>query len=309
MNPVPGKASAPLVVAALRHASLRVDVDPLTAEVVRDPHGVGLSPSDAAALEHALRIGEAWQARVLAVVAGPADADSTLREAAAVGAEVLRVAWPPPGVERRGAAADMADDGRALAAALAAAVRTVAEPALVLCGDRSADRGTGTVPAFLAAALDSAQALGLVSLKPDAGSAGLLAERRLDRGRRERLRVPLPAVCSVEAAGVRLRRAGMQDTLAAAEPAVPVHVPALAATAGPPLLVGPPARPRPRTRVVAAPAGEQARERLLALTGALVARTPPTLLGPMAAAEAADALLDYLVRHEYLAARENGAMH
>ncbi len=65
--------------------------------------------------------------------------------------------------------------------------------------------GTGALPAFLAHELAAAQALGLVTLTTDGHR--LAAERRLDGGWRERLTVPCPAVCSVEAAGVRLRRA------------------------------------------------------------------------------------------------------
>ena len=39
----------------------------------------------------------------------------------------------------------------------------------VVCGDVSADRGSGSVPAFLAAELDAAQALGLVAVGLGAG--------------------------------------------------------------------------------------------------------------------------------------------
>ena len=51
------------------------------------------------------------------------------------------------------------------------------------------------------------------------------AERRLDGGWRERLRVPLPAVCSVEGAGIRLRRASLDGALSAAAAPVPVEPP------------------------------------------------------------------------------------
>jgi electron transfer flavoprotein beta subunit len=46
--------------------------------------------------------------------------------------------------------------------------------------------------------------------------------------------------------------------------------------------------------------------RLLELTGALTERTPPTVLGPLSPAQAADELLGYLSRHGYLAAGEPG---
>ncbi len=50
--------------------------------------------------------------------------------------------------------------------AVAAAIAGIAAGAQwVVCGDVSADRGSGAVPAFLAAELDAAQALGLVGVE------------------------------------------------------------------------------------------------------------------------------------------------
>ena len=63
--------------------------------------------------------------------------------------------------------------------------------------------------------------------------------------------------------------------------------------------VGAPRPYRPRTKVVAPPEGST-RERLLALTGALVAHDPPRLVGPVDADGAVDELLDFLGRHGYL---------
>ncbi len=202
----------------------------------------------------------------------------------------------------QGYAEGLGSDERAEAIAIAAALRPYGGPALVLCGDRSADRGTGALPAFLAHELGAAQALGLVALAPSDQPLTLVADRRLDGGWRERLRVACPAVCSVEGAGIRLRRASLTATLAAQ----PTAIPAIRPSPGP---VGPgpgqpaegPVRPfRPRTRVVPPPEGDDPRLRLLALTGALVAHDPPTVIGPVDASRAADALFDFLNRHGYL---------
>ena len=214
------------------------------------------------------------------------------REARARGAEVRRVAHAGAYLD------DLVRDEQALARVLVAAIGE--RPDLVLCGDRSADRGTGALPAFVAHELGVVQAPGLVSLALEDGA--LLGERRLDQGRRERIRIPLPAVCSVEAAGVHLRRASLPASLAAAEE--PVQV----VEAAPPaprvrVVQARPARPRPRQ--VAAPTGS-ARERLLALTGALLSHEPPTVVGPVDAPEAVDALLDFLVRHGYLSEARTG---
>jgi electron transfer flavoprotein beta subunit len=139
-----------------------------------------------------------------------------------------------------------------------------------------------------------------VSLKVE--GEDLIAERRLDYGRRERMRVPLPAVCSVEGAGVRLRRASLPASLAAAGATIPLaEVPVAASRVR--VVRARPARPRPRH--LPSPTGSP-RERLLALTGALLSHEPPVVVGPVGAAEAADELLDFLVRHGYLSEARTG---
>ena len=199
--------------------------------------------------------------------------------------------------------AELVGGGQNRPAALAAAVRErYGVPDLVLCGDRSADRGTGSFPAFLAAALNAAQALGVVRLEPE-GDGELRVHRRLDGGRREVLRVRRPAVVSVEAAGVRLRRAGLPETLASRRAVIPViDAPAVAGHRVP-VLGAQPYRPRPRELPV--PSGT-ALHRTLQLTGALAEHTPPTVLGPLSPEQAADELLGYLRRRGYLAAGDPG---
>jgi electron transfer flavoprotein beta subunit len=56
---------------------------------------------------------------------------------------------------------------------------------------------------------------------------------------------------------------------------------------------------RPRTKV-APPGGEASHNRLVALTGVLVGHAPPTVVGPIDAAGAADALFEFLARYGYL---------
>jgi electron transfer flavoprotein beta subunit len=310
-------STGPLVVACLRHSDPRPEVDPLTGAVRRSGHGAGPAPAELAALELALRLAGTWHGQALAIVAGPPAADETLRDALAAGAAALRVDWPEPEY-----LAGLAADERALAAALATAIRTssatptdltdtdphLTEPSsplppagtpqlgrlgLVLCGDRSADRGTGALPAFLAHELGVPQALGLVELDLET----LTGERRLPGGRRERLAIGRPAVCSVEAAGIRLRRAPLEAVLASRRAVIPVA----GVTGGSSLRIragaARPYRPRPH-EVPPAPEG-YARERLSALSGVLVTREPPALIGPAAPAEAARALLDYLHRAGY----------
>jgi electron transfer flavoprotein beta subunit len=289
-----GRETSSLVVACVSPADLRPDVHPLTGRVRVDPRRAGLSPADAAALEHALRAGEQWGARVVAVAAGAAGIDPALREALAAGAEAVRLPWDEEPLGRDATGREVAGDPQQLAAALAGVISRLGRPRLVVCGDRSARHGVGVVPALLAHHLGAAQALGLVSLSIE-GDA-VLGERRLDGGWRERVRLHAPAVCSVEAAGVRLRRGSLAMAREAAR--APISVAPVAAGAPTAVRYCAPRPYRPRTRVVAAPAGAT-QDRLLALTGALAVHEPPRMVGPVDAAVAAGEVLDFLARHGY----------
>ncbi len=291
-----------VIVAAMGWSWREADVDPLTGAISASPHDRGPDRADFAALEHALSLAEKWDAQVIAATVGPAEADEMLKDALAAGAAAaLRV--EPARRSSRPRPAELVGGGQNRPAALAAALRELyGVPDLVLCGDRSADRGTGSFPAFLAAALNAAQALGVVQLEPE-GDGELRVHRRLDGGRREVLRVRRPAVVSIEAAGVRLRRAGLPETLASRRAVIPViDAPAVAGHRVP-VLGAHPYRPRPRALPV--PSGT-ALHRTLQLTGALAERTPPTVLGPLSPEQAADELLGYLRRRGYLAADDPG---
>ncbi len=164
-----------------------------------DERWAGVSEPDRTALELGLRLAEARDDTVTVVSVGDAGAARGLREALAVGAaRAVRVDAPA---------------GLTSAAVATAIARVAAGADWVLCGDASADRGSGSVPAFLAAELGAAQALGLVAVTTTPGV--LHATRRLDGGRREILEVAAPAVVSVEGGIAPLRRAALGAELAA----------------------------------------------------------------------------------------------
>lgn len=216
-----------------------------------DDRFAGVSPADQAALEVALTLAGTLGKEVTAIAVGPPGAERVLREALACGAtRAIRVDAAP---------------GLRSADAAAAIAHVVAGADVVVCGNVSLDRGTGSVPAFIAHHLGVVQALGLVAVQ--VGSDGsvdhLAAVRRLDGGRREVLSVPLPCVVSVEGSVASLRRAGLRASLAgrnAAVEVVPCRVPVHPTPAS---IVTP---FRPRARVMPAPAGDDVLERLRALT-------------------------------------------
>ena len=289
-----GAVSDLLIAVCVKWTDLRPEIDPLHGTVETRSHGSGISESDLAAVEVALGTASIWSAAasedgadavpVVVVCAGPVQAEESLRELFAVGvSRVVRL--------------DMAEQAPSaeVAASLAAVLSSDELGAdLVVCGDVSSDRGSGSVPAFLAHELGAAQALGLIAVT--AGATGELAAlRRLDGGRRERLAVTTPAVVSVEGSVAQLRRASLAATLAAKQAKVEVS-----STRTPAPVDTVRLRPwRPRPRVLAPPTGASALDRIVQLTGAFVDRTPPRtlVLDPDAAA---DAVLEQLAAWGYL---------
>ncbi len=231
--------------------STRTEVDPITGEVATDDRFSGISPADSSALEWGLMLGTALGATVTVATVGPPAAERALVEAIACGA---------------GKAVRIHTDEPVSSSATAAALATVGDDhQVVVCGDYSIDRGSGSVPAFLAHHLQLPQALGLLHLETDDGQ--VVATRRLDQGRRERLRLRLPAVISVES-GLELRRAGLSATLSATSATIEVReladlqelgeLPEFPAVTS----VGP---YKPPPRVVASPNGNT-QQRILELT-------------------------------------------
>ena len=270
------------IAAVLKWVDLRPDVDPLEGTVRHDDRTSGFSLADAAALECALLLGEAWQLPVAAITAGPPGAQAVLRDAAAFGPRRLVLVT-----------ADIDAPSEAIAEALAPLLDGAA---VVCCGDYSADRGSGSVPAFLAHQLEAAQALGLTGLTPRSRGC-LIAQRRLDGGRREHLQVTAPAVISVEPGAARLRRAPLSGLLAAREATIEVTEGAV--THCPRVQVMHTAPYRPRPKILPPPHDPLPRARLLALTGALTERTPPRVVRAPCD-EAADELIRYLKDKGYL---------
>jgi electron transfer flavoprotein beta subunit len=204
-----------------------------------DERWAGVSAADQAALEVGLSLRDAVaDCDVEVFCLGPREADDVLRSALAAGANSATRIDASPELE-----------GLTVAGAIAEHLHNAD---LVLCGDYSIDRGTGSVPAFLAAELGAAQALGLVEIDvATATTIPLRVVRRLDGGRREVLDVPLPAVLSVEGSVARLRRAPLAASLASRGTSITT-------------VAGPHGRPaeaevhpyRPRARTLPAPSGD-----------------------------------------------------
>jgi len=271
-----------VIAACLKWVDRRPEIDPLNAQVRTDARSAGASAADEAALEWALRTGEATGRPVLAVSAGPPAAEAVLRQALAAGADRAVLA-PVTGAE----------PSDAVAAGLAAVLRE-AGASMVWCGDHSLDRGSGSVPAYLAAELGLPQALGLVEVGL-AGGAALTGLRRLDKGRRERLALDGDGVISVEGATAQLRRASLAASRLARAATIerigaePVDQPAIEQVL----------RPfRPRARVLPAPRGAAALDRIAVLTDAGTAKAHSEVV-TLAPADAAARILEAIASWGY----------
>lgn len=264
-----------------------VEVDPVTGAIDESRLLYIINPADESALELALRLrGEAGT--VTALTVGPACADSALRDALAAGADRVVRLW---------------DDGWSettpfsTAALLAAALRAEVLPDLILCGTRSADRGSGQVPSMLAEILGWPVVTDLTRLELRADQA--VVQRRLDRGAREVVEVRLPAVFALEPGLVRLRHASLPRLMAAQRTVISVRHPADCGLRASDFKLPMVARlavtlPRPRPRAVFTPnSARPPHERIAQILSAGVTRKSGQILeGPPD--RLAAALLDFL---------------
>jgi electron transfer flavoprotein beta subunit len=279
-----------MIVVCLKWVALRPDVDPVSGEIVTDARWSGVSLADQAALELALVIAERENTSVTALTVGPIESEAILRDAMACGADESVRIDAPHGL----ASVQVAHHATKWIASIGA--HTVD---LVLCGDWSVDRGSGSVPVFIAEQLGYDDACGLVRVEtsPD-DRQRLVAERRLDGGRREELSISFPAVISVEGVAARLRRAPLAGILRAkTQPILQVQpVTASGSTFSEAMRSGP---YRPRTRILEGPdTSLSPLRRVEILTGALTERTPPRTL-TLDPEAAADAILEQLAAWGY----------
>ena len=219
-----------------------IEVDPVSGQIDRSRAAPSPAPGSREAVELGLGLGETH----VFGLDGP-EVETLLRECLAMGA----------------ASAAAAPDAYALADAFAS------EPFdRVLVPHRSGDQGASPVAGLLAGLLDLPQATGVESLAVVGGKA--TAVRRLDRGVREEVAVPLPAVIAVEP-GIARPRAASPAALIAARSAPVVWLPPAARAPRPTFLGHRPPRPAPPR--MAAPADALPAEARIA---AVVGATPDT---------------------------------
>jgi electron transfer flavoprotein beta subunit len=162
-----------------------------------------LNEPDAYALEEALRLKEQHGGEVVVCCAGPARATQVIREALARGADRAIHVEDESLVTA---------DAAVSAGALAAAIRDEGFD-LVLTGLQSDDQGFGQVGVLLAATLGIAHAT--IIMEVQVAEGGVRVKRELEGGWFQWVRLPLPALLTIQSGINQLRYATLKGIMAA----------------------------------------------------------------------------------------------
>ena len=189
-----------------------VYIDPITGQVDVERFVQIVNPTDACAIEAAVRIKEQVGGTVTILTLGPHDAEGALRAGLALGADTAVRLWDE----------DAGEWGPFVVATALAEYFQYAEvtPNLILCGNSSSDWSSGIVGPALAQYLDIPQVTSVAQLQivQEQEQTLLHVTRKLERGYRELLEVQTPVLLTVTA-----------DLNEPRYPSLPAHLAALKA--------------------------------------------------------------------------------
>ncbi|HEV8482974.1 MAG TPA: electron transfer flavoprotein subunit beta/FixA family protein [Blastocatellia bacterium] len=165
-----------------------------------------MSEADAYALEEALRQKEKHGGEVIVISLGPERVRQSIKEALAKGADrAIHLSDP---------LFEAATDAPAVSRALAAALKDEKYD-LILTGLQSDDYGFAQVGLILAEHLGLASATIAMEVQPEAGSVRV--KRELESGWFQWVKVPMPAVLTIQSGINQLRYATLKGIMAAKE--------------------------------------------------------------------------------------------
>ena len=147
-----------------------------------------VNQTDRYALEEAIKLRDRFGGQVTALTVGPERSKQAVISCLAGGAD--------EGIHLLGGSS-MVSDYYTTAFALSQAIRDL-NANIILCGTKSLDEGGSQVPPALAELLSLPQVTGVVRLEVGGDVKRAKVVRRLERGKREILECPLPAVIAVD---------------------------------------------------------------------------------------------------------------
>lgn len=191
-----------------------VKMDPETGTMLRTAVEGIINPLDLYAIEAALRLKEARGGTVTVISMGPPKAETSLRDALAMGCDQAVLLS-----DRKFGGSDT----WATAYTLSLAIEKLAPFDLVICGERATDGETGQVGPGIAASLDL-PLVTYVSQVVEAGDDFMRLERMIEGGR-EQVWSPLPLVLTVLKDVGNPRLGTVRSKLAARKAEIPIWGP------------------------------------------------------------------------------------
>lgn len=184
-----------------RDARLQIDVDGVS--IAETDLATEINESDQYALEAGLRLVESQAGEVIVACVGPDRAEESIRRALAMGAaRALHLNDP----------AFQGGDPAATARALAAAIRAES-PDLVLTGLQSDDAGWAQTGPILAGRLGWPSATLIMEIEPEGEK--IRVKRELEAGWFQWVRLPLPAVLTIQSGISAVRYATLKGIMGA----------------------------------------------------------------------------------------------
>ncbi len=191
-----------------------VTMDPKTGNLVRAGVPTQLNPLDGNALEAAVHIKEQYGAAVTVISMGPMQAESTLRECLAVGADrAVLISGRAFG----------GSDTLSTSYTIAAAAAMEGSFDLIFCGKESLDGATGQMGPQLAERFDASQITGALLIENvDEEGRIIVAQRELEDGV-ETVEAKFPCLLTVEKANYPARLPTLKGKMAAKRAEIKVY--------------------------------------------------------------------------------------
>ena len=281
----------------IEHVYARTGLDPSTQFIANEDRVTIINPLDELAVEASVRLRETWGGEITLLTLGELIAERALRHCFAMGADrMIRI----------DDSAFEAMDPWTTAVLLSAAIRRI-DPDLVLCGQQALDDRCGQVGVMIAALLDFPCVCGVTRLDLKEERNAAVVHRALDRGDREVVESPLPAVFTAAKGLNEPRYPTLENLLEASGKEIEIWDPR-ELDVEPGLMVPRTAvvkvtPPRPRTRKIAAPASSmsaQYRIQMLMGGGAGRKKKESTKLVELPPRQAAEKVLEFLIEKNLL---------
>jgi electron transfer flavoprotein beta subunit len=183
-----------------------IEIDRDKAAIKKEGLPLVVNPYDLVAVEEAVQLKERLGMSPVTVVSmGPPPVQDAVRNCLAMGADRGLILWDE---------AFRNSDSFATAIALAKVIAGL-QPDLILCGQKALDTESGQVGAVIAVKLNVPMVSAVVKIEPYDETKRIRVHRKLEKGAREVIEVPLPALLTLEIGSTKPRYPSLHAIFAA----------------------------------------------------------------------------------------------